>query len=136
MVVLKIRRTAYITAIFEEPQSSQRQFARGLLMKSDITLRYILKAIGFLHGMTEIEEKEMEMVFEELDRSPGVETMLLAALRSAFDAELPIIFDWQRRESICDVKVSVAGNKMFLTFGSPEIDQSLMRQLAGAGASV
>jgi hypothetical protein len=132
MVGLEIKYSEFIQAVFTDPTSEERALARNILRERGMTLRILLDAIDFLNGASRLVVDELEMVLDLMDReSPGVEATILASLRSAFDNELVIVFDWKPLKASCNVKTTVAGGVMFLTVGAPSLDEALQEAMSG-----
>lgn len=134
MVALEIKKSAVIKAILEDPGSDLRVVARHALAKDRVTLRSVLKDVGFVDGLDAAQTDELRWVLKVMGETPGVEAQILATLRVAFDHGLVVIFDWTRREASCDARSTIAGSKVFLTIGTPALDMADLKPGMFAGA--
>jgi|HubBroStandDraft_2_1064218.scaffolds.fasta_scaffold718255_1 hypothetical protein len=132
MVALEIKKSDVIQAILSDPDSDMRQMARDALAKTP-TLRELLEAIGFVKTLSAVDLYELDQIVLA-HMEPEVEVAILTTLMFAFQAELPIIFDWVQREASCLATMNVVGGKVFLTVGTPMLDVTKIRPGTFAGA--
>jgi hypothetical protein len=121
-----------IQAILKDPTCAEYREAREVMAYS--TIREALDIMGVTDSLLAFERYELSWAFGLMDSEAGLVDMLTQAIRTGLDSGIPIIFEWELRKASCSLKTSVVGGKMFITLGTPMLEQSKL-PAAFAGVS-